>query len=63
MMFSFVECTYPIKLPFTLKVKCRNKIATTYMNIHSSHVCILYIHFTQERLVMDNYLNHIYEMF
>ena len=33
MMFSFVECTYPIKLPFTLKVKCRNKIATTYMNI------------------------------
>ena len=61
MMFSFVECTYPIKLPFTLKVKCRNKIATTYMN--SSHVCILYIHFTQERLVMDNYLNHIYEMF
>lgn len=61
MMFSFVECTYPIKLPFTLKVKCRNKIATTYMNINMYG--LLYIHFTQERLVMDNYLNHIYEMF
>ena len=56
MMFSFVECTYPIKLPFTLKVKCRNKIATTYMNIHMTYI-------TQERFVMDNYLNHIYEMF
>ena len=32
MMFSFVECTYPIKLPFTLKVKCRNRAATIYMN-------------------------------
>ena len=48
MMFSFVECTYPIKLPFTLKVKCRNRVATIYMN---------------RAPLKDNYLNHIYEMF
>ena len=53
MMFSFVECTYPIKLPFTLKVKCRNRVATIYMNIHTYG----------KRLLKYNYLNQIYEMF